>query len=470
MTDVDQENFDPQLLHRAIADKQQPAQTILDLMFKFPWSVYQLNTKWEYPLHGALRRDGFDRVIENLIKLHPGALRHMNKKGDYQLHLACVLSQSDHVVIEVIQAFPAAVNETDKASNYPLRLAYQNKHLEQTVLKLIKDFPMVVEHKNKQGWYPFSLLNCEMNDATMKLIDIFQHAVSQDHCKGGLPLHAAIVEDQSEQVVLKLIAVYPIAVRLLVGIKGTVEDKQYALQLACRFNQSVSVIRKMVELFPEALDQTDNREQYPIHTAILQRSSFEVVRYLIEADHLSLQRQDQVGLSSLHYACYIEDLPLVGYMVRLQDVAINTKDDYGDTALHLACDNGSAEIVVMLLQHKSIDVNARNKKYETPLHSTLRELDADDTKCRLRIVKLLTEHSCIPIDLKSQENAALIKKANKHVVALRKECLQSPNDSQLASQLEDSIQILELLEKIPKQQRTQMYEYYHKWVSTTDNR
>jgi Ankyrin repeats (3 copies) len=61
-------------------------------------------------------------------------------------------------------------------------------------------------------------------------------------------LHCACRYNQSESVVLKLIDLFPYAIQYKDSI-----NHWYPLYYACRFNQSESVVLKLIELFPETI-------------------------------------------------------------------------------------------------------------------------------------------------------------------------------------------------------------------------
>lgn len=153
------------------------------------------------------------------------------------------------------------------------------------ILNKIKLFPTEIAYLNHDKQYPLHNA-CYYNYSyvAIKLMDAYPEAIRHQDYYRYYPLHAAIYSESSEVVIMKLIASFPEAVHALT-IKG-----ETALYLACNNNRknrlSETVIRKLIEIDPFAVQIKDKDDRHPIWYAIQDNHKIEVIKMLLDGDPL----------------------------------------------------------------------------------------------------------------------------------------------------------------------------------------
>ena len=92
----------------------------------------------------------------------------------------------------------------------------------------------------------------------------------------------------------------------------------------------------------------------------------DLVRWLIEQEHVDPSIPNRSGLLPLHLACKHGSLELVKLLSSHGNVKSITRG--GDTTVHMACRSGSSEIVKYLIEEKHCSTNTTNDNDQLPLH------------------------------------------------------------------------------------------------------
>lgn len=259
------------------------------------------------------------------------------------------------------------IDDTIDSNDEHLRKAIRDGESSDIILALMESYPISIEQIDSNGDYPLHIAcraTGKNENFITTLIDLYPMAAEHQNHLGHCPLYIAMEHDISENVVLKLTENCPAAVRSFFdGFPPSF------LHSACIYQQSIAVIRKLVEINPVAVHHADAEGRHPIHYVVYGEQSVEVVSYITELDPLALRIQTVTGETPLHYACLQVDIRVLEYILQQSDVLVNLRDDNGDTPIHYTCMiYHTDEIINLLLKHPDIDLNARNNNNETPLH------------------------------------------------------------------------------------------------------
>eukprot|EP00984_Skeletonema_dohrnii_P025471 scaffold14642_cov83-Skeletonema_dohrnii-CCMP3373.AAC.5 len=208
------------------------------------------------------------------IENHPDALMGIVNDDDYivvPLHLAIYVRASDEVILLLLEACPEAAAAKDLSSGY-------------NVLHLAIDG----EDRDKM---------CS-EEVIAALLNAHPGAASERHPDtGNLPLHDAVNKTAPEEIILLLRNAYPQAA-------AEVEDVEGDLDWLPK-DPSVEDAKAFIENHPDALMGIEDREGdicVPLHTAIYDRASDEVILLLLEACPQAAAAKDVDGHLPLHSA------------------------------------------------------------------------------------------------------------------------------------------------------------------------
>lgn len=469
-------------MQRAVNERNEKVNSLVQSIVSSPLdTIQQQDTKGNNLLHIACRyctgrydtgRD-YEEVILKLIELYPIAARQANNNGCFPLHIACCFTASENVLIKLIEVYPEAVtskyyvliesildgflihDNDDNEGNFPSDIAFSF-------------------YKPKSSWDRYENQNkSTMNKSMMNKYNDSSVGI------GLYPLHMVLRNyDPSKNVVMKMIKICPHVVAVPCWkYDGTQDD--YPLHLVCSkmTKRSKTVIRTLLELYPDALHETNNDDQYPIHCAFDASQDNKVIKLLLEADPLSvIQQQDGYGNTPLHiassqrqYKLRTKYIPSLKYMVQHSDnIMINISNNQRETPLHQACTYGFAEIVTALLEHPDIKVNAIDRNNGTPLHTICSICPITEKWYKIElyeVVNILLNHPFIIIDHKNNDGMTPFD-------VLKEEMKQLEDRGAFRYRLDDvdihdGIQLLpackktiELLEEFAFKQRCDAYSFH----------
>jgi ankyrin repeat protein len=158
------------------------------------------------------------------------------------------------------------------------------------------------------------------------------------------------------------------------------DDGHLPLHIACRFGASLSVIKYLVEQYPESIQikKDEDAKLRPLHWACWGRASMDVIRYLVALEPEAVRAPSRRHLLPLHYAC-LQFFPLppcmetVEFLVSMYPEAISTACGDGNLPLHYACSNGemSRNLIEFLVQQYPQATQVENNQGNYPLHCAL---------------------------------------------------------------------------------------------------
>ena len=148
-------------------------------------------------------------------------------------------------------------------------------------------------------------------DVVERFIKIFPESVKQT-CELGLPLHIALNQECSEEIISSLVIAYQD------GLKVKNNDGELPLHLAIRKRCSFDIIKGLVKAYPDGAQVQDHRDSLcrtskagglPLHIAILHfvdgricNSDVEVLKFMLEAYPEGTECEDGDGMLPLHSA------------------------------------------------------------------------------------------------------------------------------------------------------------------------
>jgi ankyrin repeat protein len=149
--------------------------------------------------------------------------------GKFPLHHAC-RGASEDVITHLIDSLPLTVGVINNDGHSPLSIACQFVKSEEVLMNLIRQSPWAVLEKDKHGHY---LLHGFLNLGQFKY----------------------------ENVVLEIIKKFPQAVTF----SAVDEWENWPLHTAISHKQPFDVSKRLIEVYPVALEKTNDNGFHPIH-------------------------------------------------------------------------------------------------------------------------------------------------------------------------------------------------------------
>jgi len=230
----------------------------------------------------------------------------------------------------------------------------------------------IVEERNDQGMNEiedelFSLLNLDPRKPDSK--EIFK---------------------LNERALLVMARLHRSAFRKMYTIKGYWIDpakKSYPLKAVCALGASLSTIKTVYELYPDAAFDA-------LCECSFSKFPLSVVEFLVESRPSALDQVDNNGRTVLHYSstCNSVSKDVIKYIVSKNEARLLTKTTKGSTPLHLACGHLlSLKNIRLFIDREGAVLKAENNEGRTPLYVACCE------KTPLDVIKYLIE--CCPTAL-----------------------------------------------------------------------
>jgi hypothetical protein len=195
------------------------------------------------------------RISLLMIEKYPAALQHRNKSGYFAIQIECDYRCRSPIVSKCVELYPDSLKMADEKGNLPLHLLLGK--LVSTVddaLMMIKKYPAALEHRDNEGNLPLHN-ECKLKCRTFiisKCIELYPKSLSIANRQGHLPLHkmfankSATIDDT-----LMMIEKYPTALRHRIALG---DDANLPLHMEFINRSRPPIIAKLIELYPEALD------------------------------------------------------------------------------------------------------------------------------------------------------------------------------------------------------------------------
>jgi ankyrin repeat protein len=286
------------LLHLVLQNHNSLIEDALLMIDKYPASLRHSNHQHYLPLHLECKFQCRSTIISRCIELYPEALAIANSQGNLPLHLLLVSSRSlvDDVLM-MIEQYPAALQNPNDKAELPLLLECKYQRRSMIISRCIELYPDALAKADCQGHLPLhvSLWMTASSIDTLAIIDKYPEAVRHVSKNGSLPLHLECIQGCRSAVILNLIKVYPEAL--------TMVDHQGRLPLHyCLINHNGSNIEDLpviLEKYPVALIYPDGHGNLLIHIECLKRCRLSVIRKLIKLYPESLEIVNDEGKNSI---------------------------------------------------------------------------------------------------------------------------------------------------------------------------
>jgi ankyrin repeat protein len=344
-------------------------------------------------LSEALKNNYSSKRVEELLHLYPNAAEvEKDKSGWMPLHVALKKKASPDIITMIFKAFPKAAEVRDSWGSLPLHCALLRLASVDVINVLLKAYPEAAEVPMIGGWLPlhYALLQEASKDVINMLYKAYPKAVQVQNEYGNFPLHYACtsqfyLRDSSLEVLNLLIAAYPEGIDAKDRedklpsdyLKDAISDENgtehlYLLHAAVIGGFSTSLVKLLLQAFPESCMQKDNDGKVPLHHACASRATnfFEVVMALLHADEGSknivdnqgrtpmqvlkctASHQDENKMLLLHHLaassdCLTEESVL--FLVNANPDSIRTPDKYDMLPFHHACLNRALSLDVLML-------------------------------------------------------------------------------------------------------------------------
>ena len=221
----------------------------LKLLYEQPQVASKQSSPGLTPLVIALENKASDAVVRKLIDYYPRAAA-TTKSGSLPLHIAAALGASPAVVGELLRINPdaARVAETHGHEFLPVHLALRNVFVQDNVVGLIVDrypfgemtLPELVKC-GEQTSFGKRRTRLPATEAALRLLDR-EPALAQQvrESDGATPLHMCFIYGAADELVLRLLAIFPEAAR--------VPDKSgnRPINIAMQHARSAEVVRALL--------------------------------------------------------------------------------------------------------------------------------------------------------------------------------------------------------------------------------
>ena len=228
-------------------------------------------------------------------------------------------------------------------------------------------------------------------DTIQKLVEDDKGLLLREDGEGHIALHTARVHQTSLDVMQYVVN----------GIKSLLSDGEQlssmpganVLHIVIECKCPPSIIKKVAQDDPQLLLMADQKGRIPLHLAVRQpEATIHLVRYIVEANHESILKRDELENSPLHVAANFSSLEVVQYLVEgfrssitdkfsgdmlveriklakeVSELNLRFPNGNGDHPLHKACRRGNFKVVEYLMTKSSVSVTTSNFFGQLPIH------------------------------------------------------------------------------------------------------
>ena len=318
-----------------------------------------------------------ERISKAHLLAHP-AVVHEKDEGDTCNGKTLLHYAVEHRSIEfcklILEHDAEAAKHGDSLNRLPFHYSCDFGYLE-IAKYLYQFFPDCIEIADAHGNYPIHGLlqhntsGTNISGLTRFLLHIDRGAVSKPNNQGLLPLHIACRRNRNLNIIKRVFDVYPEALykRCLGETPLEIARRKKRGETASFFCGTLSIIRQARE---DTLP--DENGQLPIHRFINNpQISLETVKLMLKANPDSLTASDNQGQIPLHIAVEYRGLCFVKCLVESNVESLNIPDLRGNCALHHACLARKYDIIDYVLRISTLAAFTQNLDGKLPLHLLL---------------------------------------------------------------------------------------------------
>ena len=270
------------------------------LIDAFPESLRIESDGW-LPIHLSCggKRDDTSNTIQYMLELDPELINAEDNGGYLPIHIAAMKGRTE--LIELLLKFDsdAASKKTiDGSRLLPLHLASYNSNLS-SIQVLYDAYPEAILARSSGGRTPVDLaegnqpamdfLQTQIEYAEQSRNTAFMTTVDEN---GWLPLHHALKDNASLGSIILLMRSNPAAMQV------SDQNGAHPLHIACELS-SVKVVKYLVELAGDTLNNVDANKDSPLHYAC-RGGNLGIVKYLLEANVPSVSERNNNNKLAIH--------------------------------------------------------------------------------------------------------------------------------------------------------------------------
>lgn len=334
------------------------------------------------PLHVAASNGADVSVVQYLLSKKPETIAEKDAWGKTPLACACAAATDTNdgneegeycvetntaAVLEVLMD-PARIVEPDRGGMLPLHIACAAGASIENIELLMDEYPDAIRVPDNNGRYPLHAA-CSKTTVSEELLEMlvtaYPDALRTFDKMGAVPLHIAIQRKASSEAILYLIQVEQGAVRT-----REASTRMYPLHLACRYGADMTILEKLIEIYPVAIDAVDGKGNTIFHLACNDRLlTVELAEWLLDKtseDTIRMVNEEQS--LPLHLAVHHRSpMPVLQLLIDHYPEALICKDKAGNVPLHKAFQNWTAvPVLVRLAQENHRALSKKNKRGRTP--------------------------------------------------------------------------------------------------------
>ena len=292
------------------------------------------------PVHYAFKYKS-TAFCKELIDAYLESLRVASYDGVLPIHRACCDGKRDDTndtIQYMLELDPELINAEDSEGNLPIH--YAADHARTKLIELLLKYdPDAASKEVNNGSRRLPLhLACNYPIPIQVLYDAYPEAILISDEDGDTPLDLA--RNQPTKNFLQTQLVYARQAQDMTAITTVDETGQLPLHRALKNNAPLGSIKLLTRANPAAVQVSDQNGAHPLHIAC-KLSSVKVVKFLVELDGDTLNNVDANDDSPLHYACRRGNLGIVKYLLQANAPSISDRNNDNKLAIHLLFECGS---------------------------------------------------------------------------------------------------------------------------------
>lgn len=329
------------------------------------------------PLHIAAARGAPINVIQLLIRLRPEAVHEKDAWGKTPFACACAAatefndSENNAYISELLRLLKdnKTISDPDRSGMFPLHIACASGMNIENLEYLLDEYPEAICTTDNNGRLPFHAA-CTRGSTTTEVLDLlaeaFPEALRTFDKQGAVPLHIALQRKLPPEIILYLIDKEIGAVRT-----REASTQMYPLHIAARAGADPTILERIADIYPQAIDSTDSKGNTIFHLACTFRQlTVEFAEILLDrCDPDTVRKVNEDQCLPLHIAVqYRACWPVLRLLIDLYPEALLCKDKKGNVPLHKAFQTSTEMfILVRLAQENHRQLSKRNQRGYRPV-------------------------------------------------------------------------------------------------------
>ncbi len=352
-------------LHRACMYRSGPA--VIKLFQMYPAAIRTKNTCGQLPIHLAMRTSDESNFngLSFLAQQQPDALSILDNCGMSCAHYACTSKNAIKKLELIAELCPEAFRCQIDCFGLPMHYACGSGCNEEVLLYLFAQYPESLSiHVGSLG----SPLHCFSKEKNAFLRVLLEEKHRTD-VENGLSLVHAFLQDDEIQNKGPILEILPL------GWHECAEEDEKGRTLAhliFHFSRDDERIKDVL-IYNTSISKQDHDGWLPLHHAMRHDASPSIVRFMLDNFPEHAQVTDTHGRTPFHIASRWSRTPIMKLLLDLDPDLVGVTDNNGRTALHHACENGQSKKAIKILLESNSDITAIDNEGDLPLHKACRK-------------------------------------------------------------------------------------------------